>query len=337
MALFRRSAPTPAIHPVTDFWMWWSSEGQTLSPHEASAVTDELTRRVATIHADLTWHFGPGADAEHRLTVSASGIAEVRPSAERWLRAAPSAGPTWEFRSSQEADPDALRQILDIAGQTVDLSQTVFRLDTVEDELRAHVGVFHPTFSAMPQPARQQVTYLVLDWLLGEDDVERWLGHIEALDAPPSAAVDGDAVLTAVRSIASVADPEEWTLAQWQENDGAPGIASFRRGLRWLDFPTFDRHHQIAASYDAQPNGLPADAAALEVLRDHEDSLLDALGNRGILVGHETCRGVRTFHVYTDGEDANTAEFMREWARSRHLKEAATADPSWRSVRHFTG
>lgn len=336
MALFRRSAPTPAVHPVTEFWTWWANEGQNLSPHGASAATDELTRRVAAIHPDLTWHFGPGTDAEHRLTISASGIAQVRPSAERWRRAAPSAGPTWEFRSSQEADPDALGQILDIAGQTVDLSQTVFRIEAVEEELRAHVGVFHPTFPAMSDPSRRQVTYLVLDWLLGEDDVERWLGHIEALVAPPSAPANGDAVLGAVKSIASIADSDQWALAQWHEKDGTPGLACFRRGLRWLDFPTFDRHHRLEARYDAQPNGLP-DAAALEVLRDHEDSLLDAIGGRGILVGHETCRGLRTFHVYTDGEDANAADLVRNWSRDRRVQETVTADPSWRSVRHFAG
>lgn len=337
MGLFRRNSPQPATHPVTAFWSWWNDEGQGLNPHEQSRLTDELTERVAAIHPDLTWHFGPGRGSEHRLTVSASGIAEVRPSAERWLRAAPPSGPTWEFRASQEADPDALGQTLDIHDQTLDLSAMTFAVDREEGELRAHIGVHHPAYAALPEGARQQVTYLVLDWLLGEDQVERWVGHVESLASPPAAPTDGATVLATVETIARAADPDEWTLAQWQEQDGTPGIASFRRGLRWLDHPTFDLHHRIVARYRAQPNGFPADGEALDGLRAHEDSLLATLGTSGILIGHETSRGVRTFHVYTDGEDTNVSEIVTQWVRANGLTTESTADPSWQRVRHFLG
>ena len=185
MGLFRKSQAVSAPHPITAFWTWWVDEGRSIDPHQTSGATDELTRLVTAISPDLTWHFGRGATSQHRLTVSAGGVAEVRPAAERWLRAAPSADATWEFRSSQQADPDALSNILEIAGHKVELASTEFRVDPVEAELRVHVGVHHPAFGQLSEPARAQITYLVLDWLLGEDDVERWLGHIEPLRTPP--------------------------------------------------------------------------------------------------------------------------------------------------------
>lgn len=82
------------------------NEGWSIDPHRVSKATDELSRRVA-IQADLTWHFGPGDKSEHRLTMCANVNAEVRPTAERCLREGPAADATWEYRSSQQADPRA--------------------------------------------------------------------------------------------------------------------------------------------------------------------------------------------------------------------------------------
>lgn len=99
-------------------------------------------------------------------------------------------------------------------------------------------------FRLVSGETRVQVTFLTLDWLLGEDDVERWVGVIESLEAAP----EGD----------------EWTLAEWKSADGSLGLVASRRGLRWIDAPLLDRHHSTAAPYAAQKNGLPADAQVLE-------------------------------------------------------------------------
>lgn len=337
MGLFRKRGVAPGPHPITAFWTWWAEEGHTISPHQVSRGTDELTRRVTAIHPDLTWHFGPGVNAEHCLTVSAGGVAEVRPAAERWFRAAPRADATWEFRPSQQADPDALSNVLEIAGHKVDLSSVEFGVEPVTDELRVNIGVHHPAFGRMPKSARDQIAFLVLDWLLGEDDVERWVGLVESLEAPPAPARSGDDVVKAVAEIAAGRDPDQWAIAKWQDKRGNPGFATFRRGLRWIDNPTFDRHQVVAATYSAQENGLPVDAASLDALRGIEAELESLLGSRGILVAYETHRGVRAFHVYSDGEDQNIDAVLGDWASGRGLSMESKPDPAWSQVRHFTG
>ncbi len=244
---------------------------------------------------------------------------------------------TWEFRSSQQPDPDAMSNDLEIGGTTLELASTRFHVEAVPEELRVHVGVYHPAFGDLPQSAREQVTYLVLDWLVGEDDVERWLGHVEALTELPPGSVAGSGVLGAVAEIAAQRDAEEWTLAQWQDKDGTPGLAMFRRGLRWIDHPTLDRHQIVSAQYETQDNGLPADTTALESLRQLESELESLLGERGILIAHETHRGVRKLHAYTDGEDQNIDAAVMEWASKRKVVAEATPDPAWSQVRRFTG
>jgi hypothetical protein len=331
VAIFRRRDLGSNLHPTSEFWSWWAGTGNSIDPHQQS---DELTRRVTAIHPELTWHFGPGNRSKHSLTVSAGGVAEVRPMAERWLRAAPAPNETWEFRSSQQADPNALSSVLQIAGHSVDISLTEFRVEPVKEDLRVDVGVYHPVFVDLPEQARTQVTYLVLDWLVGEDDVERWLGHLEPLTARPMPAGSAKDLNSAVATIAAQRDPDAWTLAQWQDSQGMPGLAMFRRGLRWIDTPTLDRHQIISAEYPAQPNGLPEN---LDSVREIEAELESRLGSRGILVGHETHRGVRTFHAYTDGEDQNVDAAVRDWAKSRRLRLESRPDSSWREVRRFTG
>lgn len=340
MAFFKRNKSTQRaaqVHPVTAFWNWWSTEGREISPHQPSPATDELTRLVQAINPELTWHFGPGASAQHRLTVTAGGVAAARPSAERWYRAAPPADPTWEFRPSQEADPKALEQRLEIAGQRLDLAETRFRVEPDEQRLRVHVGVHHPAFATAPPEVRQQVTFLVLDWLVGEDAVERWLGEIEPLVDVPEPALPGAAVIDAVAELDRRRDPEEWAIGQWTDEQGAPGLVMFRPWLRWLDAPTLDRHHVITMGYPAREDGMPVSEEILEDLRMFEDHLVGVLGGRGILLAYETSRGARTFHIYTDSEDQNVDADLAALAGKVGAMGGASDDPSWRAVRHFTG
>lgn len=339
VGLFSRAsrAAAPSVHPVSAFWEWWAAEGRAVDPHRHSRAVDRLTTRLQAIDPGLTWHFGEGAAARYRLTASAGGVAEVRPAAERWLRAAPAADAMWEFRASQEADPEALTSRLEIGGSELDLSLVRFRVDVVDEELRVHVGVHHPMFAALPGDVAGQVTFLVLDWLLGEDDVERWVAEVETLVDGTGVTSTAEDLRAAVGALAASRDPQEWTLARWQDADGHPGLASFRRGLRWIDTPLFDRHHVLTRGFAAGEDGLPADGSALDELGEVEDALVAVVGPRGVLVGHETFRGVRTFHVYADGEDQNVDAALEAFASEHGLTFAARPDAAWSEVRHLTG
>lgn len=336
MAIFRRKESLPVTHPVTDFWAWWASEGRTISPHEISAAHDQLTRRVQAINPELTWNFGPGASSEHRLTVTAGGDAELRPSAERWLRAAPASDATWEFRAAQEAEPEALQQRLELGEHSLDLAATRFVIETDHERRRADVGVFHPKFGEIGLDASQQVTYLVLDWTLGEDAVERWVGAIDALVDPPSDAQSGEDLRASIAALDSANVPEEWAIAEWTTDEGRPGLAMFRIDIRWIDLPTFDVHHVITATYAARDNGLPT-SESLDRLRELEGLITTAIGGRGVLIAHETSMAQRTFHVYSDGDDQNVSEALHAAVTSPDVAMTSTPDPGWREVRRFTG
>ncbi|WP_460573191.1 DUF695 domain-containing protein [Humibacter soli] len=292
---------------------------------------------MKAIDPQLTWHFSAGSESEHRLTVTGDGDPERRPAATRWLRAAPAADPTWEFRSSQEADPSALVANLEIAGANIDLSQTMFGLDPDLNRKRVHVAVYHPSFANLPGGADLQVSFLLLDWLLGEDNVERWIGSIDAVTNLPDQAVTGEGVIEAVASMRQKSSPDDWVIASWQDENGSPGLASYRPALRRVDYPTHDLYQQIRVSYPTRADGLPADADVLESLRALEDGMQSTLAGRGILVAYDTISGHRTFHLYTDSEDQNATDTLTQWATEHRLEIKTIADPGWRNVHRFIG
>lgn len=207
----------------------------------------------------------------------------------------------------------------------------------MERRLKVHVGVHHPRFATLPKQARGQVSFLVLDWLLGEDDVERWIGEVEPLREAPESSGTATDVQAAVAKTAAQRNPETWMLANGTNKRGRPFLATWRRGVRWLDAPIFDRHQSVAAKYRAQSNGLPADRSILPELGKLETELEEIINGRGLLVAITMRDGVRTFHAYTDGEDQNVDAAIADWARTRHLKVTAKRDPAWTAVRVFTG
>lgn len=341
MRIFGRDRTNTAESPVSAFWEWWRDTGRTISPHETTPLSDELTRRVRAIDPALTWHFGAGAVAQHRLTVSAAGIAESRPAAERWLRAAPPVtdGDTFEFRASHEADPGAIDAVIRLGDGNDDgfaLADLRFGMTGDENRRRVNLDVFHPGFARATSEVRSTVTFLALDWLLGEDDVERWVGGVNPTADLSADGVTPDELRTAVATLAADRDPEQWVMGQFA-GDGKPGFAMWRSGLRWLDAPTFDRHNAIAVRYRAGATGLPADNDVLEQLRGLENDLVAVLGTGGLLVAVETTDGTRTLHAYTDGDDQHVSDRLGRWAHERKLRLGAETDPAWRAMSDFFG
>jgi hypothetical protein len=216
-----------------------------------------------------------------------------------------------------------------------DLAATRFHVEEVPDELRIHVGVFHPEFANAPDALRMQIAFLVLDWLVGEDDVERWIGHVEPVVDDAASHLEASGLSEAIGRIASLRDPDGWATLTGEGPDGAV-MAVFRHGVRWIDHPLLDLHHEVVTAFQPEANGFP-DEATLEHLLTLEDDLNSTLGSSTLLVGHVTSAGTRVFHVYSDSEDQNAADGIARWCTDHDLPVSTSLDPAWRDVRPFIG
>ena len=336
MALFKKSSSLP----IPAFWQWWNDEGA--ARVEAAIRTKDfgnlaavITKKVKAIHPDLVWELGQGKSSEHCLTVSAGGVAVARPLAERWKRSAPAPSPEWEYAAARERSADALSNTLEFEGVALSLVDALLAVEVDEARAVVDVAMFHPAFERLPREQQLAVVFLALDWTLGEDDVERWIGEISSVDAPPSTPV-GLAALPGVVDALAARTKEEWVLMEAPADKGMRRLVQAQRPLRWIDHPLLDLHSEVELRYStSRSDGLP-DEESLEQLRTLEHGLEDAAGGRARLLAIDTSSGKRSFHLYSDSEDQNAADAISRWtAITPGAHVTHSHDPSWTRLRAY--
>ncbi len=336
----RKSKPDPA-RAIDEFWRWWADARarveQQIGGRPDPGLIDEMGAAVAAIHPGLEWEFTAGRDggSRHLVVLSSAGDAELRVLAERWRRAGPEPDATFGFVTSRQGDPAALEEArMEIAGRRLDLSELRFSADVDEDRHQVHVEVWHPAFPDLPDGARDQVTFLSLDWVLGEDPVEIWVGAITAAGGPGPALTARQ--LAAVVAGLAPADGEERWLTMSSTVDGKPVVALAQTPLRPARWPGLGLHIRVDVPYARRdPNGFPAKDAfpGLYALEDHITRHADG----AVVVAHETSDGIRTTHLYADRPAAAEAlkPLTAAWPDGR-VQITATPDPAWKEVAHLT-
>jgi len=346
MGLFRRShgriaGLASSSAAIAEFWAWWPSARplleEAIRTGSFEGVVEPLSARVAAIHPRLQWELAAGVEAEHAVVVTAGGEPRLRALAERWMRAGPPPDTSWEFHSSRQPDPGALDNTLSVADHELDLRQVV--LDPHADDERAllDVAVHHPLFAQMPEQARMTATFLTLDWLLGEDGVERWIGVVDIVLEPPASAVPATDLPALVTQLANRHHEPRWAALRGTTLDGRPMSATARVPMKPVEFPLFDLHVTVTVPYaHADEGGLPVDPS-LSALCDLEDALVHRLGEAAVFVGQESLGGSRLLHFYTDSEDTVPAQIealCRSWAEGP-AAVYAQLDGGWDRVNHL--
>jgi hypothetical protein len=339
MPLFRkRPAPDAGI---AEFWQWWPAARPRIEAAVASGdwadLVPEMARRVEAIDPGLEWEFGHGHDgARHALVVCASGRPELRATAARWLAAAPPPDPVWEFHAHRQPDPEALRSSMRIADMEFTMADVRFGFTTDPDRPEIDVVCHHPAFATLPEGACVQVTFLALDWTLGERDVELWIGAVDWQRDPLPDGREPAALRAAVAALAAGYTKPVWALMSAETDKGHPLMASVQVPLKSIRWPRFDTHVGVTLPYRENQVGLPTDDE-LRALREFEDGLTGAVSGDGDLIAHETSRGRRVLHFYVDGDSGAADEIEGaavRWHSGRPTVKRA-ADPSFERVAHL--
>ncbi|MCX7619369.1 MAG: DUF695 domain-containing protein [Acidimicrobiales bacterium] len=327
---------------IEEFWTWWA----TARPSIETAIADgdwgdlpeQITSRVHAINPDLSWEFGPGEVARHCLCVTSGGLRGLRTIAERWLRAAPPADTNWEFHAARRPERDRFSTgiAFEVEGAEVEPASARFSVDVDEDRRLVHVEIFHPIFPHVPAPVRGQITFLVLEWLLGEDGIERWLGAISIAADEPLGALTPDELIEVIDRLGREPEEPTFALLSGMDADGWPLLITVRQPLKRVEYPLFDLHAEVVVCYaEQQDNGLP-ELGELDRLTRIEDGLLSALGDEAILAAVVSSRGRRTFHLYADAEGPAPA-LLESWqtVSAVDANVAWSHDPAWDAVGRF--
>jgi hypothetical protein len=200
-----------------------------------------------------------------------------------------------------------------------------------------HLAVHHPAFPDVPEPTRVTATFLALDWLLGEDGVERWIGAVEIVLRQPPESVPATALPAMVTQLAAERRQPRWAVLSGTSPDGLPVVGTVRVPLKPVDYPLFDLHIGVALPYaSADDDGLPVDPS-LGAMCDLEDVLVARLGASAVLVGHESCGGTRLLHFYADSEDTVPAQvdaMCQAWSDGT-VNVYADLDGGWEQIEHL--
>lgn len=290
----------------------------------------ELSDRIDAIHPDLAWELSPGQSAAHALVVSGEGVAELRAVAERVRRAAPPADETFEYRSSRGRDHASFDATMVFDDVEIELAETRFGANVDSERAKIDVVVHNPAMSALGEHARTSVAFLSLDWALGEDDVERWIGTVGVATELPSPALSYSELASLADELGSSLE-EEWLLMEGTD-DGAPVVVMVRRPLRRVDWPLFDRRLDVAVR-------LPDDLNASEA-QSLEDELAAVLGDDGVHAATTTeiARGLRTTHLYVDATSdvaARVSAAVERAALTEHVEVTLEHDPAWSRVQPY--
>jgi hypothetical protein len=286
-----------------NFWAWWTGARGRIEAAIASGGFDEglvaeIGRAVDGVHRGMAWELAPGRVAEHAFCVSPEGNAEIRQAALRWLELAPPADATWEYHASRQASPTL--RVLQVGPWQVDLGEMRAISSWDETRRRVDVRLWHPTFPELPKEARQQVAFLFLDNLLGEDDVERWIGAIDLLEAPTGGRTPDELRAEVARRRGEPAGEETWVLGTVTRPDGQTAVVTANAALKRIDHPFADHHVTIGVLLDGPV--MPTDDIAA-LLNAEEDDLLERLGDAAVYVGRTTTPGLRELHFVTKDPD----------------------------------
>jgi Family of unknown function (DUF695) len=338
MGLFRRNV-RPEFETIAEFWRWWATArddvAAAIRAGTVAGFVDGIGRRVHAIHPDLQWELASGITTAHTLVVTPGGQSAIRAVAARWLAAAPPADDTWSYRSVRAADPSTFESIIELGGNKLDLADLRYGITVNQQNHQINVACYHPAFAGLPDNLQGQITFLTLDWALGEDDVEIWLGEITWTGIEPRNPKTAAELRQAVDAVAS--DDDSWVLMQGQRRDGTPLLAATASPFRPARWPRFDLHVPIRLPYQRYNEGqLPLDES-LAALRRFEDELTAAIGLNGALVAHETGGRQRILHFYVDSQTNARAELeshLPQWQEGRAMADPRL-DPTFKQVRHL--
>lgn len=176
---------------VIEFWRWFPTVAPQLAKqlekgegleNLASDFADELRGKIG----GLAWVFGPGK-SEGRFSFTVTGEAQKAKQllSQFWLSQAIEV-PGWDFYCSRQPSPPELLAHLqiDVGGNSVDAETLMISTEVDDDANAVSIKAWHPAFEPVPEEARLQILFLLLDEALGEYGTQTKLGDIQFADEP---------------------------------------------------------------------------------------------------------------------------------------------------------
>jgi hypothetical protein len=177
----RKSDSSEFDDAIRDFWNWFSTNQNDiqfqLDNNNTESLVRDMNARVNAISPILAWEVGPGIVAPYMLVFPTEGDANRRPMIERILGLAPRLA-AWEFHTSRPSRRFLREVHLPDKGMKFDTAGWRFELTQEVSSDRLKLDIFDDELSGIDRKIALTAVFILLDAVLGEDVVERWIGDI---------------------------------------------------------------------------------------------------------------------------------------------------------------
>jgi hypothetical protein len=145
-------------------------------------LSSEMNEALDRIHPGLAWEIGPGKQAPHMLAISPEGDPTLREIADSMIKRAPGLK-GWEFYSSRQ--PRSAPKVISLPERGLQFDTSGWKFVPVErpDSGRIDLIVVDHQLGCADKDAALKAVSIYIDALLGEDEVEKWLGIINLRQA----------------------------------------------------------------------------------------------------------------------------------------------------------
>ncbi len=168
---------------IEEFWAWWKETGRTellaAVDGEESDIADVISQKVSELHPNLEWQLSPTGGNNYSFALSGGG--------SRFLRVLTETAMRWAPVDDQRITYSASRIPVDL--EPFDYGNTLVEPSTIrvstevdEDYEQLDIAMWIPGTGDIEEDDRAELAMYVLDAILGEDDVERWVGLIDTVD-----------------------------------------------------------------------------------------------------------------------------------------------------------
>ena len=169
MILFQKQSPEEK------FWEWFTKNEQYLYnfQQDQERVFKDLSEELSKIHPDLVFEFGPVENEARIFILSADGLKEAFPFVEKLYACAPN-NPKWKIIKFRPRSEPCDLIIHNITLHPSDISVTL-----EQDGQKVGLSVFVKGLADRNDQAYTHGVYIMLDFVLGEYDMETKVGFIE--------------------------------------------------------------------------------------------------------------------------------------------------------------
>jgi hypothetical protein len=160
------------------FWIWFEENSDTLFHFENNqeVIFNQLSKQLQKVNPDLTFEFGPIQNEKREFIISAGGIKSAFPAVENLYSVHPNSD-KWvfiKFRPRRET-------LMSLKFNDLEIQPSELKYMFFKDENPQKIGLLLliKNFDDTQYNLYAQIGYLFLDQIIGEYDVETYLGAIE--------------------------------------------------------------------------------------------------------------------------------------------------------------